>query len=119
MHYPQILSWLSTRAGVDEAKGKAIWDSIVAEAAIRYTKPEIGSATYWDDVVTELHRRMAIEASRNGCENWQVTLPEVPQFTALLDFQTKVLTRLMLGWRDMALASTRPWRAQDDKDLAA
>lgn len=119
MHYPQILSWLSARAGIDETRGQAIWDSIIAEARQRYTEPEIGSASYWEEVVTELHRRLAIEASLNGRSNWLDHPHDAPPFTAMLDFQTTLLTRLMLGWRDVAIASTRTWSEYYGKDLAA
>lgn len=119
MHYPQILSWLSARAGIDEARGQAIWDAIVDAARQRYAEPEIGSAAYWEDVVTELHRQLAVEASRNGRSDWLDNLQDAPQLTALLDFQTTLLTRMMLAWRDVAVASTRTWTQGHNKDLAA
>lgn len=119
MHYPKILSWLSSRAGVDEARGRAVWDEIIEQARLRYPETDIGSPAYWDDIVTELHRRMAIEASHNGRQAWQVQLNEVSQFTALLDLQTSMLTRLMLGWRDITLAATRQKPNGHQQDLAA
>lgn len=119
MHYPQILSWLSTRAGLTEEEGRSIWDRIIVDAARRYTEPEIGSPAYWDDVVTQLHHKLAIEASRNGKTAWLDDLQSEQPFSALLNCQVSLLTRMMLGWRDLALASTRPWSKQDKKDLAA
>ncbi len=119
MHYPQILSWLSTRAGLSEAEGRDIWDRIIADAAHRYTEPEIGSPAYWDDVVTQLHHKLAIEASRNGKAAWLDELQAEQPFSTLLNCQVSLLTQMMLGWRDVALASTRPWNSDEKKDLAA
>ncbi len=119
MHYPQILSWLSTRAGLSEAEGHDIWDRIIAEAAQRYTEPEVGSPAYWDDVVTQLHHKLAIEANRNGKTGWLDDLQANQPFNTLMECQASLLKQIILGWRDVALASPRSWSQMDKKDMAA
>ena len=114
MHYPQILSWLSARAGIDEARGQAIWDAIVDAARQRIPNrksaaPHIGT---WSPSCIGNWR---VEASRNGCSDWLDNLQDAPQLTALLDFQTTLLTRMMLAWRDVAVASTRTWTQGHNK----